>query len=82
MASGVQRQATPAADRSGSLELGPVAGTRALCGPASLDQKLLRDLPYVRSYVLKGGRLFMSLMADGGIYEWEEIRQEVRQDTR
>ena len=75
-------QSTPAADRSGSLELGPVAGTRALCGPASLDQKLLRDLPYVRSYVLKGGRLFMSLMADGGIYEWEEIRQEVRQDTR
>lgn len=75
-------QATPAADRSGALELGAVAGTRALCGPASLDQKLVRDLPHVRSYVLKDGRLFMSLMADGGIYEWEEIREEIRDDMR
>jgi para-nitrobenzyl esterase len=29
-----------------------------------------RDLGYVRSYRLKNGRLYLSLMADGGIYEW------------
>ena len=28
-------------------------------------------MPYVRSYVLKDGDLFLSLMADGGIYEFE-----------
>jgi len=32
--------------------------------------------------VLKDGRLFMSLMADGGIYEWEEIRESIRDDMR
>ena len=31
---------------------------------------LRRDWTYVRSYVLKDGHLFMSLMADGGIYEF------------
>jgi hypothetical protein len=27
--------------------------------------------PYIRSYVMKDGHLFLSLMADGGIYEFE-----------
>jgi hypothetical protein len=40
------------------------------CPPGSHDQKMMRELPYVRSYLLKDGRLFMSLMADGGIYVW------------
>ncbi len=30
-------------------------------------------LPLVRSYVLKDGHLFLSLMADGGIYEYEPM---------
>jgi hypothetical protein len=30
--------------------------------------------PYVRSYVLKDGRLFLSLQADGGIYEFEAAK--------
>ncbi|MCU0812246.1 MAG: hypothetical protein MUE59_14660, partial [Thiobacillaceae bacterium] len=29
-----------------------------------------RDLAHVRSYLLKDGKLYLSLMADGGIYEW------------
>ena len=29
------------------------------------------DLPFIRSYIKKDGRLFLSLMADGGIYEFE-----------
>ena len=36
--------------------------------------KVARDLGQVRSYLLKGGKLFLSLMADGGIYEWHRQR--------
>ena len=59
---------------SGMLQFGPLASTRAQCPADSLDQKLSGQLPYVRSFVLREGRLFMSLMADGGILEW--ARQE------
>lgn len=66
--------ASPSADgRSGTLSLGPVAATRALCPPPSLDEKLARDLPMVRSYLLKDGRLHLSLQADGGIYTWAPL---------
>ncbi len=64
-------QAEPAPDSlSGTLQFGPVAATRAFCPPPSHEQRVVRDLPYVRSYLFKDGKLFMSLMADGGIYEW------------
>ena len=66
--------ATPAADHvSGSLVFGTLAGTRALCPPPSLDEKLLRDLGYVRSYLLRDGQLHLSLMADAGIYSWRPV---------
>jgi heat shock protein HslJ len=61
----------PSADgRSGSLAFTAVAVTRALCPPPSLDSRIARDLGYVRSYLLGDGTLSMSLMADGGIYQW------------
>lgn len=64
-------QATPAADgRSGALQFGPLAGTRAMCPPESLAPRLMRDLPFVRSYLLRDGQLHLSLMADGGILSW------------
>jgi heat shock protein HslJ len=65
-------KATPAdADaRSGQLIFGALASTRAMCAPGSLDQALLRHLPYVRSYLLQDGQLHMSLLADGGILHW------------
>ncbi len=67
----------PSADgRSGQLRFGPVATTRMACAEQGLGDQLGRHLDYVRSYVLKDGRLFMALMADGGIYEWEPIPQE------
>ncbi len=66
-------KATPSADAtSGSLEFGPLATTKMMCPPGSHDQKVMRDLPYVRSYLLKDGKLYLSLMADGGIYEWQQ----------
>lgn len=68
-------QAVPAADRvSGSLTFGLIAGTRALCPPPSLDERLVRDLPQVRGYLLRDGQLHMSLQADAGIYSWRPVR--------
>lgn len=58
----------------GRLELGPMAVTRAMCPPGSLHDRIVKQLPYVRSYLIRDGRLFLSLMADGGIYELEPIR--------
>jgi len=68
-------QATAAGNNSGSLSFGPIAATRAMCPPPHLDQRIVRDLAYVRGYVLADGKLFMSLMADAGIYEWHPHRE-------
>jgi heat shock protein HslJ len=56
---------------SGHFRLGPLAATRAHCPPPSLDQQITGQAQYVRSYLLKNGRLHLSLMADGGIQVWE-----------
>jgi para-nitrobenzyl esterase len=53
------------------LEFGPLALTKAQCPAGSLHDRFVKDLPYVRSYILKEGHLYVSLMADGGIYEFE-----------
>jgi len=37
---------------------------------------MVKQWPYVRSYVIQDGHLFLSLMADGGIYEFEPMRPE------
>ena len=62
----------PVADgNEGRFLFGPAAMTRALCPPPSLDERIARDMGFVRSFLLKDGRLYLSLMADGGIYVWE-----------
>ncbi len=64
----------PAADgNSGSISFGPIAATRALCPPPHLDERVARDMAHVRGYLLKEGKLYLSLMADGGIYEWAPL---------
>lgn len=55
----------------GNVEFGPLALTRALCPTGSLHDDLVRQWPFVRSYVVKDGRLYLSLMADGGTIEFE-----------
>ena len=55
----------------GQLEFGALATTRAMCAPGSMHDQIVKHLPAVRTYVVKGGHLFLSLMADGGIYELE-----------
>lgn len=67
-------KAEPAGAESGKLTFGPIAATRALCPPPHVDERVARDMTHVRSYLLKDGKLFMSLMADGGIYEWVPVK--------
>ena len=55
------------------LEFGPLALTRAMCPPESMHDLIVKHWPGIRSYVVKDGRLFLSLMADGGIYEFQPI---------
>ena len=58
---------------SGRFTFGPLAATLALCPPPSLDGQITKQAPYFRSYLLKDGRLYLSLMADGGIFAWEPL---------
>lgn len=53
------------------LQLGQLALTRAMCPPGSLHDQIVKHWELIRSYVLKDGRLYLSLLADGGIYEFE-----------
>ena len=65
-------QVEPSADPgNGGFRFGPLAGTRALCPAPSLGEPLARQLPFVRGYLLRDGRLNLSLLADGGILIWE-----------
>ena len=56
------------------LQFGPLALTRAMCPPGSLHDHIVKQWAFVRSYVIRDGRLFLSLMADGGIYEFEPLK--------
>ena len=66
---------------SGRFQFGPLAMTRALCPPPSLDEQIAAQAEYVRSYLLRDDRLYLSLMADGGIYVWEPAGAEAPRDT-
>ncbi len=55
------------------LRFGRMAMTRAMCPPGSLHDRIVRDWSSVRSYVIRDGHLFLSLMADGGIYGYEPV---------
>jgi para-nitrobenzyl esterase len=55
------------------IQFGPLTLTRARCPAGSMHDHIVRQWAFVRSYVIKGGHLFLSLMADGGIYEFEPI---------
>ena len=39
--------------------------------PGSLHDQIVKQWENIRSYVMKDGHLFLALMADGGIYEFE-----------
>jgi para-nitrobenzyl esterase len=55
------------------LQFGPLALTRAACPVGSLHDRLAKDWEFVRSYIIRNRHLFLSLVADGGIYEFEPM---------
>ena len=55
------------------LELGPLALTRAKCAEGSLHEQIAKQWTNVRSFVIKDGHLFLSLIADGGTYEFTPV---------
>jgi len=57
----------------GTLSLGPVATTRAMCPPDAVGTRLAQDLPALRTWRLQDNRLYISLPADAGAYVWERI---------
>ncbi len=62
---------------SGSqLALGPLALTRAMCPEGSLHDQIVKQWPNVRSFLIKDGHLFLSLMADGGTYEFAPVAKQ------
>ncbi len=64
------------------LELAPLALTRMACPPTPLNARLPKDWEYIRSYTIRDGHLFLALMADGGIYEFErQTPQEIAADA-
>lgn len=66
--------AAASSEESGSFSFtGPLAMTRAMCPPGSLDERIAREAQYVRSYLLREGRLYLGLLADGGIQVWQEL---------
>lgn len=58
----------------GQLEFRALALTRAMCEDMTAHDHVVKRWEYIRSYVVRDGRLFLSLMADGGIYELEPVR--------
>ena len=64
-------QADAASPDSGTLSFGPIATTRMACPQPSLEHEVSTALGYVRGFLIKDGRLHMSLLADGGILHWE-----------
>jgi para-nitrobenzyl esterase len=55
------------------LQFGPLALTRAMCPPGSLHDVIVKHWDFIRSYVIRDSQLFLTLMADGGIYEFEPV---------
>ena len=57
------------------LEFGSLALSRAACPPGSLHDQIVKQWPFIRSYVIRDGHLYLALMADGGIYEFEPVKR-------
>jgi heat shock protein HslJ len=65
--------ATWTSDGPGQIKFGPMALTRMMCPPAALSDNIVKQWEHVRSYVVKNGHLYLSLMTDGGTYEFEPV---------
>jgi len=55
------------------VQFGPLALSTARCPAGSMHDQIVKDFPNIRSYAIRSGHLFLSLMADGGTYEFEPL---------
>lgn len=53
-----------------SITFSPIATTRAMCKPGSLDSRFLQNLSFTRSFILQDGLLYLATMADGAILKF------------
>jgi LppP/LprE lipoprotein/META domain len=74
-------RATWVSRSTAQLELGPLAMTRATCPQTSLHDQITKQWTFIRSYALRDKHLFLSLMADGGTYEFEPVNSEATRST-
>jgi heat shock protein HslJ len=59
----------------GSFGFGALRMTRVVCRQPSLDAQIARHAEYVSSFLLRDGLLHLNLVADGGTYVWERLRE-------
>jgi heat shock protein HslJ len=64
-------QGTWTSSDTNQIVFGPLALTRVQCPAGSLHEQLMKQWGNIRSYIITDGHLFLALMADGGIYEFE-----------
>ena len=55
------------------LTFGPLASSKVLCPPGSLDERFRAQFEWVRSYVLRDGNLYLATLADGAIIEFSPL---------
>ena len=55
------------------IRFGPLVLTASACQRDPVRDHVVRQWPMVRSYVLKDGHLFLSLFADGGVFEYAPL---------
>ena len=60
-------------DGPNQLHFGPLSLTRVVCPPGSLHDQMARQWPFIRSYVVKKGRLYLTVAGNVGSYEFEPI---------
>lgn len=66
-----QVQGSWTAKGSSQLRFSEMAGTQAACPGDTLDERYRAQFEWVRSYMLRDGRLFLATMADGSIIEFK-----------
>lgn len=57
-----------------SFGFGELRMTRVACQKPSLDVQIARHAEYVSSFLLRDGLLYLNLLADGGTYVWEPLK--------
>lgn len=56
------------------LMFGPLGLASSRCASDPVSSRVIADWRRVQSYVVRNGHLFLSLMGDGGVYEFEAVR--------